>query len=90
MTEQKPVKFHALFLRNFNRRIKNKRRLIRLYKKQFTLFLQCPEHPDLRNHQLRANLHDYRAIFIDNDCRIIYRETEDFYLFYNIGNHKEV
>ena len=53
-------------------------------------FAKSPEHPDLKNHYLRDKMKGFRSFTIDDDCRVIYKETEKSYLFYDIGTHQQV
>jgi mRNA-degrading endonuclease YafQ of YafQ-DinJ toxin-antitoxin module len=61
-----------------------------LFREKTALFLNSPEHPFLRNHVLNDKMSGLKAFSIDKDCRVIYKETKDYYLFYDIGNHDEV
>lgn len=54
------------------------------------LFMDDKYHPQLRNHKLKGKLNEFRAFFIDDDCRIIYSETKSEILFLDIGKHEEV
>ena len=86
----KPVIYHPLFKRNFRKRIYRKKRLVAAYKEALNKFLESPEHPDLRPHDLRREMDGLKSFWVENDCRVIYRERETYFEFYDIGNHKEV
>lgn len=89
----KPINYDKNFISHFRKRIKNKKKLVNLYKLALELFVKSPEHPDLKNHSLekrKRNLEGCRAFSINHDIRVIYREEKDFYYFLDIGTHKEV
>jgi len=43
-----------------------------------------------KDHALEEQMHGLKALTIDNDCRLIYREVGDKFIFDNIGTHSEV
>lgn len=53
-------------------------------------FLEDRTNPVLRDHPLKDSQHGFRSFTISLDLRVIYRETQDLYIFTNIGSHKEV
>lgn len=86
----KPVDFDIIFVRNYQKRVLQDRKLHELYKKVFAIFLKNPEDPVLKNHTLRGKMSSKKAFSVDNDCRVIYKEEKDRYLFLDIGKHDEV
>lgn len=86
----KSVDFDVIFIRNYQKRIFKDRKLHELYKKAFTIFLKDPKDPVLKNHTLKGKMGSNRAFSIADDCRVIYKEERDRYLFLDIGKHDEV
>lgn len=58
---------------------------------KLAIFVNEPFHPELRNHKLSGNLKELRAICIEYDLRIIYKEIDDSKaLLVDIGTHDDV
>ena len=55
-------------------------------------FRDNPHHPSLRNHALHGQFKGLRAISVDRDMRIIFRETGGYVevLFLQVGGHSRV
>lgn len=49
-----------------------------------------PNHPQLNTHNLKGKMSTKKAFSVDDDCRVIYVEDEDKFLFLDIGDHDEV
>ena len=86
----KVINFDKVFIKHYQKRVLKNKKLHQLYKKSLSLFLDNPNNPKLRNHKLKGKLRSFRAFFIDDDCRVIYIEMEEGYLFLDIGKHDEV
>ena len=86
----KPILFDRVFIKNYKKRVLPNVKLHKQYTKMVLLFIQDPFHPQLKNHKLRGKMKEYRAFFIENDCRVIYFETKTQILFLNVGKHEEV
>lgn len=86
----KSIRYHPLFRRNFKKRISSKKRLLAKYKKAYLIFEKNPEDPILKNHFLKDDLKGFRSFSVDPDCRVIYKETELLFIFYDIGSHDQV
>ena len=87
---RREIKTHPLFERNFKRRISNKKGLVNKYKTAYLKFVLDPEHPDLKPHLLKGNLHGFKAFWVDDDCRVVYKEYDSFIILYDIGTHTQV
>lgn len=71
--------------------IRNKDR--KLYKqiiKQLSIFRVDPTYPSLRLHKLRGNLGICWSISINKSVRLVYKESNDSYVFIDLGTHDEV
>jgi mRNA-degrading endonuclease YafQ of YafQ-DinJ toxin-antitoxin module len=86
----KPIYFDAVFVRHYRKRVLKNKKLHELYKKAITLFIEDSNHPKLKNHKLKGKMKPKRAFFIDDDCRVIFLEESDSYLFLDVGKHDEV
>jgi addiction module RelE/StbE family toxin len=86
------VFFTESFKRKFKKFIKGKPDFANLIETKLLLLETTPYDPSLRNHKLGGSLNEYRAIYIDYDCRIIflpYKPTDTYYLI-DIGDHDDV
>lgn len=86
----KPIYFDITFVRHYRKRVLKNKKLHELYKKTLTLFIEDPNHSKLKNHKLKGKMRPKRALFIDDDCRVVYIEESDSYLFLDVGKHDEV
>lgn len=86
----KKIRITKQFAQNYKVRIKKDRILNSETIEAIDLFLEDPNNPILRNHVLAGNLKGKKSFSVTDDLRIIYVETKNFYIFIDIGNHKEV
>ncbi len=86
----KAIVFDKVFVKNYKKRILPNVKLHKQYKRILLLFMYDPFHPQLKNHRLRGKMKEYRAFFVDDDCRVVYFETNTQIFFLNIGKHDEV
>ena len=86
----KPIYFDKVFEKNYQKRVLRDKRLHELYKKAVTLFIEDPQHPDLHVHELKGRMNNKKAFSVDDDCRVIFIEDPDKFLFLDIGTHDEV
>jgi addiction module RelE/StbE family toxin len=56
------------------------------------VFLNCPNHPILKNHYLIGQLKGYRSININGDWRAIFEELDNSQIAYfvAIGTHSQL
>lgn len=86
----KPIYFDNVFVKHYQKRVLKNKKLHELYKKALSFFLENPAHPKLKNHKLKGKLKSRRAFFIDADCRVVYTEESEYFLFLDVGKHDEV
>ena len=86
----KKIIFENSFKKNYLNRVKDNSFLKESMQNAVRIFLEDPYDPVLNNHELRGNLKGKRAFSILDDLRIVYIETNDYYIFLDIGSHKEV
>ncbi len=78
------------FLKNFEKRISQNRKLDRKFQERLELFLQNYQSPLLADHKLTGAEKDLRAFSITGDIRVTYRrDGEEIYLV-DIGTHNQV
>lgn len=86
----KPIYFDDVFVKHYQKRVLKDKSLHELYKQALSLFTKNPNDPSLDNHSLKGKMKSKRAFSIDDDCRVIYKEEKDRFLFLDIGKHDEV
>lgn len=84
----KTIKFTPEFKRNFRKRISKDSHLVKLFHSAVENFPENRE--ELKDHALTGKMQKYRAFSVDIDCRIVYIEAEESYIFIDIGTHDEV
>ena len=75
---------------HYQKRILKNKKLHELYKQALSLFIENSDDPKLYIHILKGKMSSKKAFSVDNDCRVIYVEDDDKYLFLDIGTHEEV
>ncbi|PIZ62886.1 hypothetical protein COY17_01690 [Candidatus Saccharibacteria bacterium CG_4_10_14_0_2_um_filter_52_9] len=84
------IKLSDLFKENYANRIALDPALVKPFDKRLTLFKQDRTIPELNDHNLDWEMQGLRAFSITKDIRVIYEETEDSYIFRDIGTHSQV
>ena len=54
------------------------------------MFMEGVRGRPLNDHGLKGNTRMYRAWSVTGDIRVIYRETDEYYEFLDIGSHNQV
>jgi len=86
----KEIIYTTKYIRNYKKRIKPNPQLKKLTKIAVGLFLEDRTHPQLNDHKLISKLTYARAFSVAPNCRIVYRDLPDAYVFEDIGSHSEV
>lgn len=64
------------------------------FEQTLEMFLEDPNHPSLRNHQLKEKLVGYRSIDISGDWRAVFKEKrtekQRIITFHMIGTHEDL
>jgi len=82
--------FDKKFIKNFKRRIATDKKLSKQFDERFKLFEQgTREHPRTTI-PWPGKLQGFLGVFVDSDIRVVYVETEAFYIFKDIGSHNQV
>lgn len=78
------------FEKYYKKRISVNRQLDKQFEARLLLFLQGQRGYPLDDHALKGKLNGKRAFSVANDIRVIYEETEQAYIFIDIGSHSQV
>ena len=78
------------FKKAFKERITSSRQLVSEFREALKLFIEDPNNPILRDHQLTGTHIDKRAFWVTGDVRVVYRQTKEGILLYDIGTHPQV
>lgn len=86
----KRVDFDKKFIKHYISRILNNRKLSQQYDERYKLFCNGKRDSPLDDHPLKGEKLGLRAFSIAGDVRVVYRETEDAYVFLDVGSHNQV
>lgn len=86
----KPIVRHRVFEKHFSTRIAFSPKLIKQFTQRLYMFNEGVRGYPLNDHHLKGGKYPYRAFSIANDIRVIYYETDDYYVFLDIGSHNQV
>lgn len=84
----KPIRETPRFLRNYKSRIATDKELQKNFTSAIATFLDDPVLVD--DHPLEAKMAGLRSFSITEEYRIVYRETDEYYLFQDVGDHEQV
>ena len=76
------------FRRNFRLRVAKNPELAKHYRQSVLAFYEDPEL--VSAHPLRYEMSGRWSFTVDDDCRVIFRIMDNFYLFVDIGSHSQV
>ncbi len=86
----KSIKLSAEVYKKLQEIQRSNTKLSNKIQKQLKLFQENPRHPSLRLHKITKDVENTWSISVDMSLRMLYIETEDEYLFFEIGTHNEV
>ncbi|MBP9817677.1 type II toxin-antitoxin system mRNA interferase toxin, RelE/StbE family [Candidatus Shapirobacteria bacterium] len=79
------------FDKNYKKRIGQNKKLVKVFIQRTELFIEKPNHPLLKDHQLIGNKNSFRSFSLGGDLRIIYFKVDDSHvIFFDIGSHNQV
>lgn len=85
------IVFHKDFKKSYRKRIKPHRNLKRQFEKRFSLFIENPNDPKLKNHSLHGDMEGYFSFSITGDIRVVYqRISSNYVIFLDIGTHNQI
>ncbi len=86
----KPIRRHRTFVKNFRARVSNNPKQVKQFEKRLGLFIDGIRGAPLNDHALIGTMKGLRAFSVSGDLRVVYRESDDFYEFLDIGSHNQV
>ena len=86
----KPLRRHKTFDKNFRTRITPNKKLMQQFEQRLGLFMQGTRGFPLDDHVLKGSMKGLRAFSVSGDVRVVYRETDEYYEFLDIGSHNQV
>jgi mRNA-degrading endonuclease YafQ of YafQ-DinJ toxin-antitoxin module len=64
--------------------------LVELFDRQLMIFLTDRKNPTVKDHSLNWAMQGKRAFSITKDIRVVYIETNETFLFLDVGTHEQV
>ena len=86
----KPIRRHHTFEKHFRSRISPHTKLVKRFEQRLALFVHGVRDYPLDDHTLIGTKKDLRAYSIGGDLRVVYRETDTYYEFLDVGSHNQV
>jgi addiction module RelE/StbE family toxin len=86
----KPIIRHRQFEKSFRSRISPNQKLVKQFKQRLEFFMGGVRDYPLDDHALVGTMKGLRAFSIGGDVRVVYRETDEYYEFLDIGSHNQV
>lgn len=84
----KPVKTTREFQLHYKARIAKDEALKRAFKESLNAFLEDPSLVD--DHSLARKMFLFKSFSINDDYRVVYLETSEYFLLLDVGPHEEV
>lgn len=81
---------HRKFVKNFQSRISPNPKLKKQFQARLQLFMDGVRDYPLDDHALVGTMKGLRAFSIGGDLRVVYRETDKYYEFLDVGSHNQV
>lgn len=86
----KKIEYTKQFKKRLKQRYNNRPQVIERFKLHVELFGQGVRKEPINDHPLIGKLKGLRAFSVGGDVRVVYQETENHYLFLDIGSHNQV
>lgn len=78
------------FLKHYKLRIAGNPKLVKHFAERIRLFMSGERGQPINDHPLRGEKLTLRAFSVTGDVRVVYRETQDAYIFLDVGTHNQV
>jgi len=78
------------FIKHYKKRIAFNAKMDQQFDERLELFIKHRQDPLLQNHVLKGDKLGLRAFSVTGDIRVVYKETDDAYIFLDIGSHNQV
>ncbi|MBC7766814.1 type II toxin-antitoxin system mRNA interferase toxin, RelE/StbE family [Arenimonas sp.] len=80
-----------LYSTRFKKNLKKlDKKIIKAFKTRFVIFQENEYASILNNHPLKAEFADCKSINITGDYRLVYKRTDNLYIFLDIGTHSQL
>ena len=86
----KPIQRDKNFDKHFKTRITPHENLVKQFEIRLQMFIGGVRGNPLNDHGLKGTKRIFRAWSVNGDIRVVYRETEEYYEFLDIGSHNQV
>jgi addiction module RelE/StbE family toxin len=86
----KPIRRHHRFEKNFRTRIASNPKLAKQFEQRLALFMNGIRDYPIEDHTLIGSMKGLRSFSVGGDIRVVYRETDEYYEFLDIGSHNQV
>jgi mRNA-degrading endonuclease YafQ of YafQ-DinJ toxin-antitoxin module len=86
----KPIQRDKNFDKHFMSRIAPNENLVKQFELRLEMFMSGVRGNPINDHGLKGKKRMFRAWSVAGDVRVVYRETEDYYEFLDIGSHNQV
>ena len=86
----KRIEFDKQFQKHLKQRYTHQPSVLKRFKVHLDMFCDGVRREPLNDHPLTGKLKGLRAFSVGGDVRVVYQETEDHYLFLDIGSHNQV
>jgi mRNA-degrading endonuclease YafQ of YafQ-DinJ toxin-antitoxin module len=86
----KPIYRDKTFDKHFKTRIFPNENLVKQFALRLAMFQEGVRGNPINDHALKGRKRMYRAWSVAGDIRVVYRETDEYYEFFDIGTHNQV
>ena len=86
----KPIQRAKIFDKHFKSRVALNENLIKQFEIRLQMFISGVRGNPLNDHGLKGKKRMFRAWSVTGDIRVVYRETDEYYEFLDIGSHNQV
>lgn len=86
----KPIRRHKNFIKSFRSSVSNNSKLQKQFEQRLQMFINGDRGYPLNDHALIGTMKGLRAFSVAGDLRVVYRETEEYFEFLDIGSHNQV
>jgi addiction module RelE/StbE family toxin len=86
----KPIIRSSKFEKNFKARISPNRNTKKRFETRLRLFMEGVRDYPIDDHALLGTMKGLRAFSIGGDLRVVYRETDEYFEFLDVGSHNQV
>lgn len=86
----KPIQRDKNFDKHFKTRILPNENLVKQFELRLEMFMSGVRGNPINDHGLKGKKRMFRVWSVAGDVRVVYRETEYYYEFLDIGSHNQV